>query len=252
MVRAIPAAACVLMCSAAFSCETPHTTLARIEAGGPSDPLLAARRQMVDRQLKARGIADERVLSVMGQIPRHLFVPSSLRIQAYRDSPLPIGHQQTISQPYVVAFMTGALRLEGGEKVLEIGTGSGYQAAVLGLMAKEVYTIEIVPELAAEAAATLKRLGYANVQVRSGDGYQGWPEKAPFDAIMVTAAPEHIPQPLVDQLAPGGRMVLPVGGQGLWEEQHLIAIERTKTGVSRRRILPVRFVPMTGQALEKR
>jgi protein-L-isoaspartate(D-aspartate) O-methyltransferase len=203
---------------------------------------------MVDRQLAGRDISDRRVLAALGKVPRHRFVPAHLLSQAYADYPLPIGHEQTISQPYVVAFMSQALRLEGDERVLEIGTGSGYQAAVLGELAREVYTIEIVEPLAQRATSLLAELGYDNVHVRAGDGYRGWPEHAPFDAIMVTAAPDHVPQPLVDQLAPGGRMIIPVGAIS----QDLVLIERTARGVTRRQVLPVRFVPMTGEAERRR
>jgi protein-L-isoaspartate(D-aspartate) O-methyltransferase len=210
-----------------------------------SDPFAAAREQMVRRQLAARGVRDPRVLDAMGRVPRHELVPPELRDEAYEDRPLPIGHGQTISQPYVVAAMSEALRLEGGERVLEVGTGSGYQAAVLGLLAREVYTIEIVAPLAERAAQDLERLGYANVHVRQGDGYRGWPEHAPFDAIMVTAAPDHVPQPLLDQLALGGRLVLPVGDT---LGQELVLVTRGPEGFERKELLPVRFVPMTGEA----
>ena len=171
-------------------------------------------------------------------------MPESQRPYAYEDRPLPIGHGQTISQPYIVALMSALLKLDGSEKVLEVGTGSGYQAAVLSVLAREVYSIEIVQPLAERAARDLERLGYANVQVRHGDGYRGWPEQAPFDAIIVTAAPDHVPQPLIDQLAMNGRMILPVG-EG---SQDLVLIRRTEAGVLRDEVLPVRFVPMTGIA----
>jgi protein-L-isoaspartate(D-aspartate) O-methyltransferase len=207
----------------------------------PFDPRAAA---MVSRQIERRGIDNDAVLAAMRRVPRHRFVPESLATKAYDDSPLPIGLGQTISQPYIVAFMTAALRLDGDAKVLEVGTGSGYQAAVLGEIAREVYTIEILPELAASAASILGELGYENIHGREGDGYRGWPEHAPFDAIMVTAAPDHIPQPLIEQLAFGGRMIIPVGDQS----QDLILIEVTDAGVTKRSVLPVRFVPMTGEA----
>jgi protein-L-isoaspartate(D-aspartate) O-methyltransferase len=202
------------------------------------------RERMVEEQIEARGVRDPRVLDALRAVPRHEFVPAEERGHAYRDRPLPIGHGQTISQPYIVAVMTELLELAGDEKVLEIGTGSGYQAAVLSLLAREVYTIEIVPELARRAGADLARLGYSNVQVRQGDGYRGWPEHAPFDAILVTAAPEHVPQPLVDQLAVGGRLVLPVGDVF----QDLVLVTRDESGVHQERLLGVRFVPMTGEA----
>ena len=196
--------------------------------------------QMVSSQISKRGIKDKQVLEVMRNTPRHLFVPDDYQIAAYHDRPLPIGHQQTISQPYIVALMTELLELSGEEKVLEIGTGSGYQAAVLAQMAGSVYTIEIVEPLARSSAALLKKLEYDNVEVRYGDGYEGWPEQAPFDRIIVTAAPPEIPQALVDQLALGGRMVLPVGG----DYQELVLLTKTDKGVTRKAIIPVRFVPM--------
>jgi protein-L-isoaspartate(D-aspartate) O-methyltransferase len=214
----------------------------------PHDPFAAAREKMVLGQIFARGVRDQRVLAAMKKVPRHAFVPPGHRDHSYRDLPLPIGGGQTISQPYVVAYMTEQLRLKGNERVLEVGTGSGYQAAVLAELCKEVYTIEIVESLARQAETDLKRLGYKNVQVRTGDGYRGWPGKAPFDAIIVTAAPDHVPQPLLDQLKVGGRMVLPVGGR----EQELILITRDEKGLHRSRLLAVRFVPMTGEAQQKR
>ena len=201
---------------------------------------------MVRSQIRARGIDDASVLAAMETVPRHLFVPAHLAERAYGDHPLPIGHDQTISQPYIVALMSDLLDLDGTEKVLEIGTGSGYQAAVLGELAHQVYTIEIVEPLALEAGAKLAELGYDNVHVRAGDGYRGWPEEAPFDAIMLTAAPPEIPQPLIDQLAVGGIMAAPVGSI----EQELQVLEKTKQGVIRRAVIPVRFVPMTGRAQE--
>ncbi|TAH39603.1 MAG: protein-L-isoaspartate(D-aspartate) O-methyltransferase [Planctomycetota bacterium] len=216
-----------------------------VAGGAPADEAYAAARQrMVSEQVEARGVRDARVLEAMRRVPRHAFVPAELRAEAYADHPLPIGHGQTISQPYIVAFMTEALGLRGGEKVLEIGTGSGYQAAVLAEIAGEVFTIEIVEPLARAAEQRLREHGYHNVRVRAGDGYQGWPEAAPFDAVIVTAAPERVPQPLLDQLRPGGRLVIPVGGA--WQE--LILLEKTAQGLRERRLLPVRFVPMTGQA----
>jgi protein-L-isoaspartate(D-aspartate) O-methyltransferase len=207
------------------------------------DPTAAARLRMVEEQLRARGIRDSLVLDAMARVPRHELVPPALRPRAYADTPLPIGEGQTISQPYVVAYMTEQLRLRGTERVLEVGTGSGYQAAVLAELAAEVYTIEIVPALARRAAHDLARLGYKNVHVREGDGYKGWPETAPFNAIIITAAPDRIPQPLVDQLAMGGRMILPLGDT----EQRLVLLTRDAAGVHRKELLPVRFVPMTGE-----
>ena len=199
--------------------------------------------EMVDEQLRARGIRDPRVLDAMTRVPRHAFVPAAGRDEAYGDHPLPIGHGQTISQPYIVAFMSEALRLEPTHRVLEIGTGSGYQAAVLGELAGEVYTIEIIPELAESARKTLIENGYANVTVRTGNGYLGWPEHAPYDRIMVTAAPDAVPPALVEQLKIGGLMAIPVG-TGV---QELRILRRTATGLETIDTLPVRFVPMTGK-----
>jgi protein-L-isoaspartate(D-aspartate) O-methyltransferase len=220
------------------------------DAGGPAPPLpdpayTRLRERMVQRQLAGRDIRDERVLAAMTKVPRHEFVPAYLRDQAYDDRPLPIGHEQTISQPYIVAFMTEQLKLRATDRVLEIGTGSGYQAAVLAELVAEVYSIEIVEPLAREAQATLDRLGYRNIRLRIGDGYQGWAEQAPFDAIIVTCAPERVPQPLIDQLRDGGRMIIPVGEV---YNQELILLERTGGTLERRAVLPVRFVPMTGKA----
>ena len=212
-----------------------------------NDHFAQVRRDMVVKQLTGRDIVDESVLRVMAEIPRHLFVGEKWQEFAYADHPLPIGEGQTISQPYIVAFMTQALILDGGEKVLEVGTGSGYQAAVLGALVEEVYTIEIVPLLAQRSAALIEGLGYGNIRVREGDGYLGWPEAAPFDAVMVTAAPDHVPEPLVEQLNLGGRLVLPVGD----DSQQLLRLTRTQGGVMIDTLLPVRFVPMTGQALEQ-
>ena len=207
-----------------------------------------ARKRMVEEQIRARGIKDPRVLAAMEKVPRHEFVPAQFRADAYADQPLPIGMGQTISQPYIVAYMTEQLKLKGDEKVLEIGTGSGYQAAVLAQLAREVYTIEIIPELGKRAAETLKRLGYRNVHVRIGDGYRGWPEQAPFDAIIITAAPEQIPEPLIAQLKEGGRMILPVGDV----YQELVLVTKTAKGLHRERKIPVRFVPMTGEVAKHR
>ena len=206
----------------------------------------AERRRMVDEQLRVRDIRSERVIEAMLGVPRHLFVPEAQRAEAYRDFPLPIGHGQTISQPYIVAFMTQALDLSPDHRVLEIGTGSGYQAAVLGTLAKEVYTIEILPPLAERARQTLADLGYRNIDVRTGNGYLGWPERAPFDRIMVTAAPDEVPPALVEQLRIGGLMVIPVGTL----LQELRVLRRTATGMQTLDTLPVRFVPMTGKPRE--
>lgn len=202
------------------------------------------RATMVETQIVARGVRDPRVLAAMRKVPRHLFVQPAERARAYEDHPLPIAGSQTISQPYIVALMTELLALPEKARVLEIGTGSGYQSAVLGEIAAEVYSIEILPELARAAASKLAELGYKNVTVREGDGYRGWPEHAPFDGIIVTAAPESIPQPLIEQLAPGGRMVIPVGGFF----QELKVFTRGADGrVTEQSIIPVRFVPMTGE-----
>lgn len=198
---------------------------------------------MVESQIRARGVEDDRVLAAMAKVPRHLFVPEDVRAQAYDDYPLPIGEQQTISQPYIVALMTSLLELDGDERVLEIGTGSGYQAAVLGELAARVYSIEILDTLSARAKETLGRLGYRNVELRVGDGFSGWPEEAPFDAIIVTAAPPKVPQPLLDQLKVGGRLVIPVGRYF----QDLLVFTKTADGIEKRNVIPVRFVPMTGQ-----
>ena len=202
----------------------------------------AARRRMVDEQLRARDITSPRVLEAMRKVPRHLFVPETMRARSYDDHPLPIGLDQTISQPYIVAFMTQALELEAGHRVLEIGTGSGYQAAVLAELAGKVYTIEILAPLAERARSTLASLGYRNLEVRTGNGYLGWPEHAPYDRIMVTAAPAEVPQALVEQLKVGGLMAIPVG----IFEQELRILRRTAGGMQTLRTLPVRFVPMTG------
>lgn len=205
----------------------------------------ALRSRMVSEQLAARDITNQRVLEAMGRVPRHKFVPPGLERFAYEDRPLPIGQGQTISQPYIVALMTQVVDPRPGAKALDIGTGSGYQAAVLAELTKQVYSIEIIGQLAEEARQRLARLGYRNIEVRHGDGYRGWPEHAPFDIIVVAAAPDHVPEPLVEQLAPGGKMVIPVGER--WQE--LIVVEKTRDGkVVRRHVAPVAFVPMTGEA----
>ena len=208
------------------------------------------RKAMVKTQIESHGVKDEDILSVMQNVPRHLFIDESLWPKAYSDGPLPIGHGQTISQPYIVAFMTELLRPDSHHMVLEIGTGSGYQAAVLAKLVHHVYTIEIVPELGHDAKTALKRLGYDNISVRVGDGYKGWPEEKPFDRIIVTAAPEKVPEALIDQLKPGGRMVLPVGPR--WWGQDLLVIEKDERGkVVRKNTIPVRFVPMVRQEERK-
>lgn len=219
----------------------PAAPVAKVD----SDPFAAERERMVDRTIKARGVEDERVLAAMRAVKRHELVPEELRSRAYEDRPLPIGYQQTISQPYIVAAMTEAAQLASGEKVLEIGTGSGYQAAVLAELGVTVYSIEIVEPLATRTHELLRRMGYTKLNLRIGDGYKGWPEAAPFDAIIVTAAPEVIPQPLIDQLAVGGRMVIPVGAAGA---QELRVITRGEDGTTSESLFPVRFVPMTGEA----
>lgn len=215
----------------------------------PKDEYSFTREKMVSDQIVRRGVSDKLTLTAMRKVPRHLFVPDEMKPQAYEDRPLPIGEDQTISQPYIVALMTELLGLKGGEKVLEIGTGSGYQAAVLAEIAKEVYTIEIIESLANSADQRLKGMGYKNIIVKYGDGYKGWKEYAPFDGVIVTAAPDHIPQPLVEQLKVGGRMVIPVGESF----QQLKLITKNPDGkTTERNIIPVRFVPMTGEAQEKK
>jgi protein-L-isoaspartate(D-aspartate) O-methyltransferase len=204
----------------------------------------AQRQRMVEKQLKFRGIKDERVLATMAKVPREEFIPVDTRSDAYEDGPLPIGYDQTISQPYIVAFMTEQLRPKSSDRVLEVGTGSGYQAAILAELVSEVYSIEIVEPLAKNAEATLQRLGYKNVHIKIGDGYKGWPEAAPFDAIIVTCAPDKVPQPLVDQLKDGGRMVIPVGDKFA---QQLYLLEKKSGQLKQSATLPVRFVPMTSE-----
>ena len=203
------------------------------------------RAAMVERQIAARGVRDARVLEAMRRVPRHRFVPAAERDASYEDRPLRIGAGQTISQPYIVALMTEACQLGPDDRVLEIGTGSGYQTAVLAELVGEVYSIEIVPELAESARRTLEELAVPGVHLRTGDGYRGWPEAAPFDAVLVTAAPDHVPQPLLDQLAEGGRLVIPVGPE---DDQRLLRIVKSAQGIEREMLAPVRFVPMTGEA----
>ena len=203
----------------------------------------AMRRQMVNTQLKARDIFHRATLDAMGSVPRHAFVPEDVRIYSYSDNPLPIGHSQTISQPYMVAYMTQAIRPKREFKVLEIGTGSGYQAAILAEIVDSVYTIEIVDPLAQKAKRRLKNMGYTNVKVRSGDGYHGWPEAAPFDAIVVTAGAEEIPTPLVEQLKEGGRMILPLGPHN--SVRQLVRITKKKGTLKIEELMAVRFVPFT-------
>src|SRR6266481_4998288 len=211
--------------------------------------LAAQRQRMVEQHLKARGIRDERALAAMAKVPREEFIPADARADAYEDGPLPIGYDQTISQPYVVAFMTEQLRPKSSDRVLEIGSGSGYQAAILAELVADVYTIEIVEPLAKSAEATLPRLGYKNIHMKVGDGYQGWPEQAPFDAIIVTCAPDKVPQPLTDQLKDGGRMVIPVGERFA---QQLYLLEKKNGQLKESVTLPVRFVPMAGEASKQK
>src|SRR5688572_21933642 len=203
---------------------------------------------MVERQLRARGIDDPRTLKAMAKVPRDKFVPKELTARAYEDNPLPIGFGQTISQPYIVAFMTQELKPKPTDRVLEIGTGSGYQAAVLAELVAQVYTIEIVRPLAQRAAVVLQALGYKNVLVKGGDGYKGWPEHAPFDSIIVTAAPDHVPQPLIEQLKEGGRLIIPVGKT---HAQRLISYEKRGGALKETAVIPVRFVPLTRDPGEK-
>lgn len=238
---AIASALCVALLLTGVACRPAA------HAPASDDDFDRARQRMVRDQLTGwgRSVTNERVLAVMGRVPRHEFVPPELRHRAYEDGPLPIGHGQTISQPYIVAVMTEKLDPQPGDRVLEIGTGSGYQAAVLAELVAKVFTIEIIPALASSAEATLQRLGYTNVAVRVGDGYLGWPEAAPFDAIIVTCAPDDVPAPLVEQLKDGGRLIIPVNAG---EFQELILCRKRDGRLERERIFPVRFVPMTGEA----
>jgi protein-L-isoaspartate(D-aspartate) O-methyltransferase len=214
----------------------------------PPTDFAAQRKQMVQQQLITRGINDKRVLEAMAKVRRDEFVPSESRAASYEDGPLPIGYDQTISQPYIVAFMTEQLRPKSSDRVLEVGTGSGYQAAILAELVSDVYSIEIVEPLAKNAEATLQRLGYKNVHLQIGDGYKGWPEEGPFDAIIVTCAPDKVPQPLVDQLKDGGRMVIPVGDKFA---QQLYLLEKKNGQLKQSATLPVRFVPMTSEVEKK-
>ena len=218
--------------------STPTRWLSQ-KSGGSSAGSAAT---MVERQLRQRGIDDPRTLRAMTNVPREKFVPKELINKAYDDRPLPIGHGQTISQPFIVGFMTQQLQPKATDRVLEIGTGSGYQAAILGELVAEVYTIEIVRPLAQQAEALLRELGYKNVHVKAGDGYKGWPEHAPFDAIIVTAAPDHVPQPLVEQLKEGGRLIIPVGHN---PAQRLYTYEKRGGQLKETAVMPVRFVPLT-------
>jgi protein-L-isoaspartate(D-aspartate) O-methyltransferase len=224
---------------AVADCQSPRT----------STPDFAAEREsMVRWQIVARGVRDERVLAALRTVPREEFVPEPLRASSYSDHPLPIGYDQTISQPFIVAFMTEQLRIHSTDRVLEIGTGSGYQAAILAHLAAEVYSIEIIEPLARSAEATLQRLGYKNVHVKAGDGYKGWPEHAPFDAVIVTCAPDHVPPPLLEQTKNGGRIVIPFGRAG---DQNLYLLEKQGGKLRQNAVLPVQFVPMTGEAVRR-
>lgn len=214
-----------------------------------NDTAAYQRKKMVDEQIIQRNIRDDRVIAAMGKVPRHLFIPEENRADAYEDRPVPIGHGQTISQPYIVSLMTESLQIKKGEKILEIGTGSGYQAAILKEMDAQVYTIEIIPELAAFAEQNLNQTGYSTVKVKTGDGYLGWPEFAPFDAVIVTCAPEKVPQPLIDQLKEDGRMVIPVGPEN--HVQELFLLKKIGGDLVRQSIAPVRFVPMVGEIRKK-
>ncbi|MDA1273333.1 MAG: protein-L-isoaspartate(D-aspartate) O-methyltransferase [Verrucomicrobia bacterium] len=236
------AAPCALACLVVAGCSSPSEPDASVSQ---NDRFADVREKMVKEQLTSPGrdISDERVLSAMATVPRHEFVPEAYKHQAYEDHPLPIGFGQTISQPFVVAFMSEQLRPLETNRVLEIGTGSGYQAAVLSSLVKDVYSVEIIEALGDRARETLQRLGYDNVHVRIGDGFEGWPEFAPFDLIIVTCAPEQVPDPLVEQLKEGGRMIIPVGTEG---SQFLYVLEKRSDRVERKAVLPVRFVPMTG------
>ncbi|MEX2579432.1 MAG: protein-L-isoaspartate(D-aspartate) O-methyltransferase [Verrucomicrobiales bacterium] len=242
--KTIIVSASILVLTAMLGCSEDET-------GSPdADGFTEARERMVERQLEGRDIDDPKVLEAMKKVPRHEFMPENLRARAYTDRPLPIGHGQTISQPYVVAFMTQQLDPEPTDRVLEIGTGSGYQAAVLAELVEHVYTIEIVEPLADSAEKTLEQLDYENVTVKAGDGYQGWPEHAPFDAVIVTAAPDHIPQPLIDQLKEGGRMIIPVGKEGGIQQLRLLT--KKEGEIEEESVMPVQFVPMTGESREPR
>ena len=222
-----------------------HTSVS--QAPQDNGTRVAERHTMVARQVEARGVVDPRVLRALRTVPRHVFVPARLQSDAYMDTPLPIGYDQTISQPYIVGYMTEALQLPEDARVLEVGTGSGYQAAVLAEVADTVFTIEIISELATRADSALTSLGYRNIHVRSGDGYHGWAEEGPFDGILVAAAPDHVPPALIEQLAIGGRLVIPVGPDGSGT-QSMTIVTRTSQSHSVESTFAVRFVPMTGQA----
>ena len=227
---------------------TQCTNGKRVSESNPRGDFKAMREKMVEAQIKARGVKDHRVLSALLKVERHRFVPEEYLNSAYSDQPLPIGEGQTISQPYIVALMTELLELKGEEKVLEIGTGSGYQAAILAELAREVYSIEIIETLASMAKNRLLELGYQNIKVKAGDGYLGWPEVAPFDAIIITCAPDHIPKPLIEQLKEGGRMVVPVGAY----LQELKKIVKRSGKIVTTDVIPVVFVPMTGDGVKQK
>lgn len=239
---------CLLICSGGCSADVQQAIeKEHFQMQSPEiTEFTQMRERMVRDQLRARDISDPKVIEAMLKVPRHEFVPSDLARSAYEDRALPLELGQTISQPYIVAYMTQALELRGTERVLEIGTGSGYQAAVLAEIVPEVYTIEILPRLQEQAAAVLGRMGYKNIKFRAGDGYMGWPEHAPFDRIIVTAAPEDVPQPLLDQLKDGGLLIAPIGRLN----QELVVFEKEKSKIKRRPTIAVRFVPMTGKAQE--
>jgi len=238
----------ILACSIFLIFLAKCTDGRRGSESAPEGDYKTMRENMVETQIKTRGVKDQRVLSAMLKVERHLFVPKEYQNSAYSDQPLPIGEGQTISQPYIVALMTELLELKGGEKVLEIGTGSGYQAAVLAELVSEVYSIEIIETLANSAKNLLLNLGYKNIHVKAGDGYLGWPEVAPFDAIIVTAAPDHIPKPLLEQLKEGGRMVIPVGTYS----QDLKKIIKRSGKIETTDVIPVIFVPMTGEGVKQK
>jgi protein-L-isoaspartate(D-aspartate) O-methyltransferase len=240
-------ARCAFFALLACSLATGRASVAQGRVSGNEDELAELRARMVEEQIERRGVGDLRVLAAMRSVPRHLFMPEEFRHDAYADAPQPIGEGQTISQPYIVGLMTSLLELRGDEKVLEVGTGSGYQAAILAKVTRHVYTIEILAPLAERARKLFDELRLHNIRTRVGDGYQGWPDAAPFDAIIVTAAPEEIPPPLVAQLKIGGRMVIPVGRTF----QDLQVLTKTREGFLRRTVLPVRFVPMTGEAQQR-
>lgn len=240
----------VLCCSQQAPSQTVPTTIQKVETSQKHDRYAKKRAAMVENQLQSRDIVDPKVLEVTGTVPRHLFIDKNQWSDAYKDFPLPIGEGQTISQPYVVAFMTQALELKGNEKVLEIGTGSGYQAAVLSKIVPKVYTVEIRPVLAEEAGKRLQELNYNNVTVKNADGYYGWEEHAPFDAIMVTAATNHVPPPLLKQLKPEGKLILPLGSTDFFQTLTLITKTAGKPQVTH--LIGVRFVPLVGKAREEK